>query len=81
MEILKAMKCIDYVIIFEQDTPYELIEKIQPDILVKGGDYMPDAVVGKDIVERRGGMVKILPFLAEKSTTNIISKIKNRNVE
>lgn len=81
MEILKAMKYIDYVIIFEQDTPYELIEKIQPDILVKGGDYRLNAVVGKDIVERRGGMVKILPFLAEKSTTNIISKIKNRNAE
>ena len=64
------------VVIFDEDTPYELIKKIQPDVLVKGGDYNPDNVVGKDIVEARGGELKLLHFVEGKSTTNIIKKIK-----
>lgn len=75
-QMLSALEFVDYVVIFDQDTPYELIKKILPDVLVKGGDYNPDNVVGRDIVEGRGGMLKLLPFISGKSTTNIIDKIK-----
>ena len=75
-EMLSSLEFVDYVVIFDEDTPYELIKKIQPDVLVKGGDYNPDNVVGKDIVESRGGELKLLHFVEGKSTTNIINKIK-----
>lgn len=75
-QMLSALEFVDYVVIFDQDTPYELIKKILPDVLVKGGDYNPNNVVGRDIVEGRGGMLKLLPFINGKSTTNIIDKIK-----
>ena len=75
-EMLSSLEFVDYVVIFDEDTPYELIKKIQPDVLVKGGDYNPDNVVGKDIVEARGGELKLLHFVEGKSTTNIINKIK-----
>lgn len=75
MEILSALGFVDYVILFDEDTPYELIKKVQPDILVKGGDYKPEEVVGKDIVEARGGKLVLIPFVEGKSTTNIIKKI------
>lgn len=74
-ELLSALEFVDYVIIFEEDTPYNLIKKIQPDVLVKGGDYSPENVVGKDIVEARGGKLKLLQFVEGKSTTGIIKKI------
>lgn len=76
IELLAGLDCVDYVIVFEDDTPYDLIRRIQPDLLVKGGDYKPQDVVGKDIVEAHGGQVVILPFVDGKSTTDIISKIK-----
>lgn len=76
VELLTAMDFVDYVIVFEDDTPFDLIQRIQPDILVKGGDYRPEDVVGKDIVEKKGGNVVILPFVDGKSTTSIITKIK-----
>lgn len=75
-EMLSSLEFVDYVLIFDEDTPYELIKKIQPDVLVKGGDYNPNNVVGKDIVEARGGELKLLHFVEGKSTTNIINKIK-----
>lgn len=75
-EMLSSLEFVDYVIIFDDDTPYELIKKIQPDVLVKGGDYNFDNVVGKDIVEARGGELRLLNFVEGKSTTNIINKIK-----
>lgn len=77
-EMLSALGFIDYVTIFDEDTPYELIKKIQPDVLVKGGDYKPDEVVGKDIVEARGGRLEIISFVEGKSTTNIINKINQK---
>ena len=77
-EMLCAMGFIDYVVIFSEDTPYELIKKIQPDVLVKGGDYKPEEVVGKDIVEARGGELKLIKFVDGKSTTNIINKINHQ---
>ncbi len=75
-EILASLKCVSYVVIFEEDTPYNLIEKLQPDVLVKGGDYKPEEVVGKDIVEARGGCLKLINFVEGKSTTNIINKMR-----
>lgn len=75
-ELLCALGFVDYVVIFKEDTPFYLISEIQPDIIVKGGDYRPDQVVGKDIVEARGGKLVLIPFIEGKSTTNIINKIK-----
>lgn len=74
--VISALECVDYLAVFSEDTPYNLINLIQPDILVKGGDYKPEEVVGKDIVEARGGEVEILPFVPGKSTTNIINRIR-----
>ena len=75
-EILSALGFIDYVVIFGEETPYELIKKIQPDVLVKGGDYKPEEVVGRDIVEARGGRLELIPFVEGKSTTRIIEKMR-----
>lgn len=77
-EMMCALGFIDYVVIFEEDTPLTLIKKIQPDVLVKGGDYNPDNVVGRDIVEARGGELVLIPFVEGKSTTNIINKMNKR---
>ena len=77
MELLADLQCVSYVVKFEEDTPYELIKKLQPDIITKGGDYKPEEVVGKDIVEDRGGKVVICKLVEGKSTTNIITKIRN----
>ena len=76
VELLTALDCVDFVIVFEDDTPYDLICRIQPDVLVKGGDYAPDQVVGRDVVERKGGKLVLLPFVTGKSTTDIISRIR-----
>lgn len=73
--ILAALDCIDYVVIFDEDTPIKLLEILRPDVLVKGGDYTPDRVVGKDLVESYGGRVELVKFVDGKSTTNIIDKI------
>lgn len=75
-ELLCALGFVDHVVIFEEDTPYALIEKLQPDVLVKGGDYRPEEVVGKDLVEANGGRLVLLPFVEGHSTTNIIEKLK-----
>jgi len=75
--ILSALDCVDYVVIFHEDTPLKLIETLKPAVLVKGGDYTPDSVVGKEIVESYGGRVELVEFVDGKSTTNIIEKILN----
>lgn len=77
MELLSAFGFVDYVVLFDEDTPYELIKTIQPDILVKGGDYTIENVVGRDIVEARGGKVELIQFVEGKSTSNIIQKINS----
>lgn len=73
---LAAMSFVDAVTFFEEDTPYELIKLIQPDFLVKGGDWAIDQIVGSDIVQSNGGTVKSLSFVAGYSTTAIEKKIK-----
>lgn len=75
-EMLGALGFVDYIAIFNDDTPLNLIKTIQPDVLVKGGDYKPEEVVGREEVEARGGKLVLLPFVEGKSTTNIIKRIK-----
>lgn len=72
--ILAALEFVEAVVIFEEDTPLRLIEKIAPDVLVKGGDYTPDSVVGAEFVRSRGGEVVILPFVEGYSTTGLIER-------
>jgi len=76
IEIISAIEFVDYVVPFGQTTPENLIRIIKPDIIVKGGDYKKDEVIGKDIVEKYGGKVYIFPLLKNISTTKIINKIK-----
>ncbi|MBM4161057.1 MAG: D-glycero-beta-D-manno-heptose 1-phosphate adenylyltransferase [Ignavibacteria bacterium] len=73
--IMAALSVVDYVCVFEEDTPYELIRSVVPDILVKGADWGVDEIVGKDIVEAAGGSIHTIEFLPNRSTTNIIQKI------
>lgn len=75
--LLAAFQFIDYVVLFEEDTPYELIKAAQPDILVKGGDYRPEDIVGYDIVKQRGGQVVTIDFVPGFSTTNIVEKLQH----
>lgn len=75
--LLAAFQFIDYVVLFEEDTPYELIKAAQPDILVKGGDYKPEDIVGYDIVKQRGGEVVTIDFVPGFSTTNIVEKLQH----
>ncbi|HNZ07144.1 MAG TPA: D-glycero-beta-D-manno-heptose 1-phosphate adenylyltransferase [Candidatus Cloacimonadota bacterium] len=74
--MLAALESVDYVVIFEEDTPYEVINILEPDLLVKGGDWTPDQIVGADIVLARGGEVKSLPFRPGLSTSSIIERIR-----
>ena len=74
--VLAGLWCVDFVIIFNEDTPYNLIKAIEPDVLVKGGDWPIEKIVGRDIVQAKGGIVKSLNFLPGYSTTSLIDKIK-----
>jgi len=76
--ILAALDCVDYVVIFDEDTPLRLIEALKPFVLVKGGDYAPEGVVGRELVESYGGRLELVEFVDGKSTTNIIEKILER---
>ena len=75
-EILAALEFIDFVTIFGELTPLELINYLKPDILIKGGDWPEDKVVGRDDVKKWGGRVILIPEVEGKSTTNIVEKIK-----
>ncbi|MBK6993927.1 MAG: D-glycero-beta-D-manno-heptose 1-phosphate adenylyltransferase [Lewinellaceae bacterium] len=76
--LLAALQMVDAVIVFEGDTPIELIKIVQPDILVKGGDWEPEQIVGSEFVLAQGGQVLSLPFVEGYSTTNIEQKILGR---
>jgi rfaE bifunctional protein nucleotidyltransferase chain/domain len=75
-EILLALKAVDAVEVFYEDTPMELIKKVKPDILVKGGDWDVSKIVGREFVESYGGKCQSLPFVPGHSTTHILEKIK-----
>lgn len=74
-EVMSALEMVDYVTVFDQDTPLEVIQFLQPDVLVKGGDWSPDRIVGADIVRARGGVVRSLKFADGYSTTRLARKI------
>ena len=73
-EVLAALEMVDFVVVFDQDTPLELIHCARPDMLVKGGDWTPDRIVGADFVRATGGRVKALPYFEGYSTTALIRR-------
>ena len=75
-EVIAAMDCVDAAVIFDEDTPHEIISRLQPDVLVKGADWAEDAIVGRDVVEARGGRVVRMPIEQGFSTTDLIAKIQ-----
>ncbi len=77
-EVLAALRAVDYVVLFDERTPERLIGALQPDVLVKGGDWAPDQIVGRDVVEGRGGRVRALPYVDGASTSEIIQRILAR---
>lgn len=76
-EILAALEFVDFVTIFKESTPLKLIKYLKPDILIKGGDWPEEKVVGREEVKKWGGHVEIIPEVKGKSTTNIVEKIKH----
>ena len=76
-EILVALECVDAAVIFDEDTPHDLISTLQPDVLVKGADWGENAVIGRDIVEARGGRVVRIPVERGYSTSGIVEKIRS----
>lgn len=77
--VLENLKAVDFVEIFEEDTPYNLINEVQPDVLVKGGDWAVESIVGHDIVLAKGGEVKSLIFKDGYSTSGIIKSVQGKN--
>ena len=77
-EVLLGLTCVDVVVVFDDDSPHRLIERIQPDVLVKGADWGPDEIVGRDIVEARGGRVVRVTLAAGYSTTDLIRRARAR---
>ena len=76
--VLAALEMVDWVTVFDDDTPQRLIERVQPDVLVKGGDWRPDQIVGADVVRARGGTVRSLPFARGYSTTALVERIARK---
>ena len=76
--VLAALEVVDYVVVFEEDTPYNLIAKVLPDVLVKGGDYQIERIVGADLVQQHGGLVTTLPFVEGFSTTTTLQQLHNQ---
>ena len=76
-ELIAAMEMVDYVLFFEESDPYKAIAALRPQVLVKGGDWTSEKIIGADIVERDGGKVAVIPYLKGFSTTEIIEKIRS----
>jgi rfaE bifunctional protein nucleotidyltransferase chain/domain len=77
IELIGAMEMVDYVVLFDEPDPYRLIAAIKPSVLVKGGDWSADKIVGADVVAEHGGRVTVIPYLQGFSTTEIIERIRN----
>jgi D-beta-D-heptose 7-phosphate kinase/D-beta-D-heptose 1-phosphate adenosyltransferase len=75
-EVIAALSCVDAAIVFDEDTPFEIIKRLQPDVLVKGADWAHDAIVGRDVVEARGGRVVRMPVEQGFSTTGLIERVQ-----
>jgi len=80
-EVLLALGCVDAAVIFDEDTPREVIAVIQPDILVKGADWGADDIVGRDVVEARGGRVVRIPLTPGLSTTELIRRVRQQRAQ
>lgn len=78
--VLAGLAAVDAVVFFEQDTPAELIALLRPDVLVKGGDYAPSQIVGRETVEADGGEVRVIPFLPGYSTTELVRRIQQLEI-
>ncbi len=78
MELLSGLGCVDYVTSFKESTPLELISILKPHILVKGGDWSKETIVGREVVEGSGGEVVVLPFVEGNSTTSLVETILSR---
>lgn len=78
METLAALETVDFVTIFDEPDPYRIISELQPDVLVKGGDWPIEKIIGRDVVEGRGGRVINVPYVEGASTTGIIETIRER---
>lgn len=76
-EVLRAFACVDAVVVFDEDTPLRVITEIQPDVLVKGADWGPSEIVGRDVVEARGGRVVRVDLAKGYSTTNLIQRARS----
>ena len=79
-EVMAALEMVDYVTVFGEDTPYKLIKQVRPDVLVKGGDWKPEQIVGADIVRARGGTVRSLRFAPGYSTTRLVERLLRKSV-
>jgi rfaE bifunctional protein nucleotidyltransferase chain/domain len=77
-EVLAALACVDAVVVFDEDTPFEIVRALQPDVLVKGADWAPGTIVGADIVEARGGRVVRIALAEGYSTSRLVEKIRGR---
>lgn len=76
IELIAALEMVDYVVVYSEPDPYHIIAAIKPNVLVKGGDWSADEIVGADLVEQNGGRVAVVPYLPEFSTTQIIERIR-----
>jgi D-beta-D-heptose 7-phosphate kinase/D-beta-D-heptose 1-phosphate adenosyltransferase len=74
--VLAGLEAVDAVVVFDQDTPFHLVQVIAPDVIVKGGDYSPETIVGADLVTARGGRVVVIPLVDGHSTTSTIEKLR-----
>ncbi len=75
-ELVTALAAVDYVLVFEDRDPEKVIRALEPDILVKGGDWPPDQIVGREIVESRGGQVRTLPYVEGASSSELLRRIR-----
>jgi len=75
-EVVAALACVDAVVIFAEDTPHDIVSAIQPDVLVKGADWAADAIIGRDVVEARGGRVERIALAPGYSTTTILERLR-----
>ncbi|HZS62344.1 MAG TPA: D-glycero-beta-D-manno-heptose 1-phosphate adenylyltransferase [Gemmatimonadaceae bacterium] len=76
--VLAALEAVDLVVVFDEDTPLEIVQALEPDVLVKGGDYREETIVGAKEVRARGGDVKVVPLVQGQSTTSIVDRIRGR---
>jgi rfaE bifunctional protein nucleotidyltransferase chain/domain len=77
--LLAALACVDYVTIFDDDTPERLIDELRPDVLVKGAETRPDGIPGSSLVASYGGRVELVPFLPDRSTTSLLARLRNES--